>query len=271
VTTKSSIRALGVLDQSGVYAQKVLCLTLGDLHAVRQRGELSEEKSEPIGMQKSAAGIVGTDVPKARTVGRRVHWRLDRGRAPAQQLALPFAERGREVSVGASRTATVVGEERGMERVVARGNLLAVLRRVQRHGGRPGIDGIAVEELPGYLREHWPQRREALLAGTYRPPPVKRVEIPKPGGGVRKLGIPTVLDRFIEQALLQVLQEEWDPTFSESGYGFRPQRSAHQAVGQAQAYIREGYTWVVDIDLEKFFDRVNHNVLLSRLRRRVRD
>ena len=125
---------------------------------------------------------------------------LDRGNAPAQQLELPFAERRGEASVGASGKDTPVGEERLMEQVVERGNLRAALRRVKRNAGSPGIDGMTVEELPGYLREHWPRIREGLLAGTYRPSPVKRVEIPKPGGGVRKLGIPTVLDRFVQQA-----------------------------------------------------------------------
>lgn len=130
---------------------------------------------------------------------------------------------------------------------------------------------MTVDDLGAHLKTHWPTIRAALLAGTSVPQPVRRTEIPKPGGGTRNLGIPTVLDRFIEQALLQVFQEEWDPTFSESSYGFRPKRSVHQAVGQAQAYIQAGSTWVVDIDLEKFFDRVNHDVLLSRVRRRVQD
>jgi RNA-directed DNA polymerase len=158
-----------------------------------------------------------------------------------------------------------------MERVVERGNLLAALRRVRRKGGSPGSDGMTVEELAGYLREHWPQIREALWAGTYRPQPVKRVEIPKPGGGVRKLGGPTVVDRFIQQAVLQVLQPEWDKTFSESSDGFRPGRSAHQAVARAQRYLHAGYSWVVDLDLEKFFARVNHDKLMSRVKERVAD
>jgi RNA-directed DNA polymerase len=196
---------------------------------------------------------------------------LDRGSAPAQQLELPFAERGGEASVGASGTDTPVSEERLMEQVVERGNLLAALRRVKRNAGSPGIDGMTVAALPGYLREHWPRIRAALLAGTYRPQPVKRVEIPKPGGGVRNLGIPTVLDRFIQQALLQVLQPRWDPTFSEGSYGFRPRRSAHQAVAQAQRYLGEGYGWVVDLDLEKFFDRVNQDKLMSLVKERVTD
>jgi RNA-directed DNA polymerase len=140
---------------------------------------------------------------------------LDRGNAPAQQLELPFAERRGEVAVGASGGDTPVGDEGLMERVVERGNLLAALRRVKQNGGSPGIDGMTVEELPGYLGEHWLPIREALLAGTYRPQPVKRVEIPKPGGGVRKLGMPTVLDRFLQQAMLQVWQPEWDTTFSD--------------------------------------------------------
>jgi len=128
-----------------------------------------------------------------------------------------------------------------------------------------------VEELAAYLKEHWPRIREQLLQGVYQPQPVKRVKIPKPGGGERPLGIPTVLDRFIQQAVMQVLQSSWDRTFSEYSYGFRPGRSAHQAVAQAQAYIAQGYGYVVDIDLEKFFDRVNHDILMGLVAKRVKD
>jgi group II intron reverse transcriptase/maturase len=130
---------------------------------------------------------------------------------------------------------------------------------------------MTVEQLPEHLKHHWPGIREQLLSGTYRPQPVKRVEIPKPEGGVRKLGIPTVLDRFIQQAVMQVLQRRWDRTFSEHSYGFRPGRSAHQAVSQAQQYIAGGYRWVVDLDLEKFFDRVNHDRLMAKIAERVSD
>jgi len=154
---------------------------------------------------------------------------------------------------------------------VERSNLLAALRRVRSNGGSPGVDGMTVEALPDYLRRKWPKIREQLLSGTYRPHPVRRVKIPKPGGGVRKLGIPTVLDRFIQQALLQLLQRDWDGTFSGQSYGFRPGRSAHQAVAQAQRYLGAGYSWVVDLDLEQFFDRVNHDKLMSRVRKRVSD
>ena len=158
-----------------------------------------------------------------------------------------------------------------MERVLEGSNLRRAYRQVKRNRGAPGIDGMTVEDLSAHLREHWPTIRDSLLNGTYQPQPVRRVEIPQGGGGVRKLGVPVVVDRFIGQALLQVLQAEWDPTFSKSSYGFRPRRSAHQAVSQAQRYIRSGSTWVVDLDLEKFFDRVNHDVLLARVRRRVSD
>jgi RNA-directed DNA polymerase len=130
---------------------------------------------------------------------------------------------------------------------------------------------MTIDETWSYLREHWPAIRSQLEEGTYRPQPVRRVEIPKPDGGVRKLGIPTVLDRLIQQAVLQVLQPRWDPTFSEHSYGFRPGRSAHQAVAQAQRYVAEGFGWVVDIDLEKFFDQVNHDILMDRVARRVTD
>jgi len=158
-----------------------------------------------------------------------------------------------------------------MEEVGQRENLRKALKRVKKNRGSPGVDGMTVQQLPGYLCEHWPTIKDQLLQGTYKPQPVKRVEIPKPGGGVRRLGIPTVLDRFIQQAVLQVLQKRWDPMFSESSYGFRPDRSAHQAVAQAQTYIAEGYNWVVDIDLEKFFDRVNHDMLMGRVAKRVSD
>jgi RNA-directed DNA polymerase len=158
-----------------------------------------------------------------------------------------------------------------MEEVCERENLKEALRRVKSNKGSPGIDGMTVNELPGYLVEHWPAIREQLLSGTYKPKPVKRVEIPKPDGGVRKLGIPTVLCRFIQQAVMQVLQRQWDSTFSKYSFGFRPGRSAHQAVAQAQEYIAEGRSWCVDLDLEKFFDRVNHDKLMGQIAKRVED
>ncbi|MGB8471960.1 MAG: group II intron reverse transcriptase/maturase, partial [Candidatus Sulfotelmatobacter sp.] len=137
--------------------------------------------------------------------------------------------------------------------------------------GSAGVDGITVNQLTDYLKQHWPVIREQLLSGTYEPKPVRRVEIPKPDGGVRKLGIPTVLDRLIQQAVMQVLQRQWDSTFSDHSYGFRPGRSAHQAVAQAQQYIAAGYGWVIDLDLEKFFDRVNHDKLMAQIANRVED
>lgn len=159
-----------------------------------------------------------------------------------------------------------------IEQVVQRENLVAAHARVVRNGGAPGVDGMTVDELMPYCREHWARIREQLLSGTYRPQPVRRVEIPKPDGqGMRMLGIPTVLDRFIQQALLQVLSPIFDPTFSDASYGFRPGRSTHQAVQRARDYIASGSRWVVDVDLEKFFDRVNHDVLTARVARRVKD
>ena len=157
-----------------------------------------------------------------------------------------------------------------MEEVCERENLREALRRVKANKGSPGVDGMTIDEITEYLKQHWPAIREQLLSGTYEPKPVRRVEIPKPdGGGVRKLGIPTVLDRFIQQAVMQVLQKRWDSTFSEHSYGFRPGRSAHQAVAQAQQYIAAGYNWTVDFDLEKFFDRVNHDKLMGQIAKRV--
>jgi RNA-directed DNA polymerase len=159
-----------------------------------------------------------------------------------------------------------------MEEVCERENLKKALRRVKANKGSAGVDGMTVGEITGYLKQHWPAIREQLLNGTYEPKPVRRVEIPKPdGGGVRKLGIPSVLDRFIQQAVTQVLQGQWDRTFSDHSYGFRPGRSAHQAVAQAQQYIAEGHGWCVDLDLEKFFDRVNHDKLMGQIAKRVED
>jgi RNA-directed DNA polymerase len=158
-----------------------------------------------------------------------------------------------------------------MEAVCDRENLWKALKQVRANKGSAGIDGMTVGKLPGYLARHWPAIREQLLRGMYQPQPVKRVEIPKPDGGVRKLGIPTVLDRFIQQAVMQVLQGQWDRTFSQHSYGFRPGRSAHQAVAAAQQHVAAGYRWVVDIDLEKFFDRVNHDRLMASVAKRVGD
>jgi len=158
-----------------------------------------------------------------------------------------------------------------LSRVLERANLQRALKQVRQKKGAPGIDGMTVDDLPAYLREHWLELRATLVAGTYYPQPVRRVEIPKPDGRMRRLGIPTVLDRFIQQAIAQVISEQWEPHFHSRSYGFRPQRSAHQAVRRLQADIREGKQWVVDLDLEAFFDRVNHDRLMHRLKQHVQD
>ena len=158
-----------------------------------------------------------------------------------------------------------------MEEICERENLKQALQQVKANKGSAGVDGMTVGGITDYLKQHWPAIREQLLSGTYEPKPVRRVEIPKPDGGVRKLGIPTVLDRLIQQAVMQVLQRQWDSTFSDHSYGFRPGRSAHQAVAQAQQYIAAGYGWVIDLDLEKFFDRVNHDKLMGQIAKRVED
>jgi group II intron reverse transcriptase/maturase len=196
----------------------------------------------------------------------------------SKDLELPPEGRGEAPSAGRSaEAASATGENarlgaRGlMEAVVERRNLQLALKRVKQNKGSPGIDGMTVESLPDHLRAHWPALREQLLAGTYQPQPVKRQTIPKSGGGERELGIPTVLDRFIQQALLQVLQPRFDPTFSQHSHGFRPGRRAHDAVREAQRYVQQGRSWVVDVDLEKFFDRVNHDVLMGRLAKRIDD
>jgi len=198
------------------------------------------------------------------------------------QLVLAFTEEGRSEAPKAPREGTETlsakcGTERPasheqlMEEVCERENCWQAYKRVKANKGSPGIDGMSMSDLRDYLKQHWPSIREQLLCGAYQPQPVRRVEIPKPDGGVRKLGIPTVLDRFIQQAVMQVLQRRWDPTFSEHSYGFRPKHSAHQAVTTAQQYIAAGNRWVVDLDLEKFFDRVNHDRLMAAIARRVTD
>ena len=197
-----------------------------------------------------------------------------------KQLDFPDAltgearEAGREEtesSSAASGAKHPARTDRLMEEICEPENLKEALRQVKANKGSAGIDRMTIGELADYLKQHWPAIREQLLSGTYEPKPVCRVEIPKPDGGVRKLGIPIVLDRFIQQAVMQVLQRRWDPTFSNHSYGFRPGRSAHQAVAQAQQYIAQGYGWVVDFDLEKFFDRVQHDKLMGQIAKRVED
>ena len=189
----------------------------------------------------------------------------DRGEAPKVERS---GEAGRAARGGAR---SGVGHECLMELVVGRENCRKALKRVRQNKGSPGVDGMTVGELEAYLWAHWTEIREQLLSGTYQPMPVRRHRIPKSGGGVRELGIPTVLDRFIQQCVLQVLQPIFDPTFSEHSHGFRPGRRAHDAVREAQRYIQEGRRWVVDVDLEKFFDRVNHDVLMGKLENRIGD
>jgi len=189
----------------------------------------------------------------------------DRREAPMTAI------RGSETSMAKPQHENPADTERLMEEICERENCLQALKRVKANKGSPGTDRMTVRQLPGYLKQHWPAIREQLLQGTYQPQPVRRVEIDKPDGGVRKLGVPSVLDRFIQQAVLQVLQKRWDRTFSEHSFGFRPGRSAHQAVARAQQYVGEGYRWVVDLDLEKFFDRVCHDKLMAKIAQRVSD
>ena len=196
----------------------------------------------------------------------------NRGSSPvATRMNSVVGPNGSEEARLAAHDTGCLGASDLLERVLSRPNLQAALKRVRQNKGSPGIDGMSVEELPQYLREHWIELRERLLAGIYQPQAVRRHVIPKSGGGARELGIPTVLDRFIQQALLQVLQPLIDPSFSQHSYGFRPGRRAHEAILAAQTHIRNGNCWVVDVDLEKFFDRVNHDVLMGRLARRIAD
>ncbi len=196
-----------------------------------------------------------------------------KGACPREEVVKPQGTTGGP-SIFPAQSGASPCEDRNsglMEQVVARGNMLAALKRVERNGGAPGVDGIPTERLRDQIRAQWQSIREQLLAGTYRPKPVRRVQIPKPGGGKRLLGIPTAMDRLIQQALLQVLTPIFDPQFSEASYGFRPGRKAHDAVKKARQYVEEGYQWAVDLDIEKFFDRVNHDLLMARVARKVTD
>ena len=179
-----------------------------------------------------------------------------------------LSEAERDEARLARQEAEGLGREDLLTQALARGNLVKAWKRVKANRGSAGVDGLTVQETGGYLKAHWPRIKEQLQSGSYRPQPVRRVQIPKSGGGLRELGIPTVTDRLIQQALLQVMQARIDPTFSDHSYGFRPGRRAHDAVLQAQRHVQEGWQVVVDVDLEKFFDRVNHDVLMDRLSKR---
>ena len=192
--------------------------------------------------------------------------------AESRREAPRAAEQGTETHMAKRKSESLAGTERLMEEVCERENCKQALQRVKANKGSPGVEGRTVDELSEYLKQHGLKIGEQLRSGTYQPQPVRRVEIPKPeGSGMRKLGIPCVLDRFVQQVVLQVLQKRWDPTFSEHSHGFRPGRSAKQAVHKAQQYIAEGYRWGVDLDLEKFFDRVNHDRLFAAVAERVAD
>ena len=244
------------------------------------RSRLAPERATRKRREKSAeAVVVASSDEGPNGLESETSVRLE-GTSPqmSRQLELPFESRGEAPRVERSEeapTATHGNERAGtsdlMGRVLSRPNLEAALKRVRKNKGSPGIDGMTVDELPDHLRRHWPELREQLRAGTYQPSPVKEQQIPKSSGGVRKLGIPTVLDRFIQQALLQVLQPMFDSGFSEHSHGFRPGRRAHDAVCEAQRYVQQGRRWVVDVDLEQFFDRVQHDVLMGRLAKRIGD
>src|ERR1700739_4981922 len=234
------------------------------------RGRISCASSEgPNGPRKGIKGATSTQRDPTTDKRQKNQYRL--ALAEESRGAPPMASVGGTESELAERTAESPATEQWMEAVCEQENCKQALRRVKANKGSPGIDGMTVEQLSGHLKEHWPAIRKQLLSGAYKPQPVRRVEIPKPDGGVRKLGIPTVLDRFIQQAVMQVLQRSWDGTFSKHSYGFRPGESQHQAVEQAHQYHPEGYRWVVALDLEKLFDRVNHDRLLAKIAERVSD
>jgi RNA-directed DNA polymerase len=233
----------------------------------------SKESAEAV---VAARGLSG-EGPNEKEDKATVDLESARHQKASEQLELPLSGKGEARPAEGSGEARPAGHGNVgpgsdlMEEVVVRSNLEAAYRRVKSNKGSPGVDGLTVEELGRYLAHHWQDLREQLLRGTYQPKAVRKQEIPKDGGGVRELGIPCVVDRFIQQAILQVLPRRFDATFSEHSYGFRPGRSAHDAVCASQRHIQDGKTWVVDVDLEKFFDRVNHDVLMGRLSQRISD
>lgn len=236
-------------------------------------GGLSRTKARTVPIPTQRGGLKARAIKRLTLVGEQqqksqyslVFDEDDKGEAPKGH------DGGTEAPSATDTSERPADDEYLMEKVCEPANIQAALKHVMHNKGAPGADGMAVEKLPAHLETHWPAIRNRLLTGTYRPQPVRRVEIPKPGGGVRKLGIPTALDRLIQQAVLQVLQPRWDGTFSDNSFGFRPGRSAHQAVARAQSYIEQGYGTVVDLDLEKFFDKVNHDILMSLVAKRESD
>ncbi len=270
-----SVAMMTLFGKCGGCGAKVDALTRGDLPSCPNGTTASARKPE---------GSAEVSRGHSRTADRSERPNESRRGRPAgfavvetQQLSLWDRRPGSE-SPGATVRQTTAAETESdpaatlvMEEVVRKENLEQALKQVVANKGGPGIDGMTVNELKPYLKAHWPDLKARLLDGRYKPQPIKAVDIPKPGGGTRRLGIPTVLDRFIQQAILQVMVPVYDPTFSPHSYGFRPGRNAHQAIRQAQAYFQEGYNWVVDIDMEKFFDRVNHDLLMGRIARRVMD
>ena len=248
----------------------------GEVSPCARKGD-AEERSE-----KSAEAVVSAPSGAGKGPNRKesetaMSLESEKRQKP-EQMELPLEYSGESTNIrrsGETLTAANGNERSGtdhlMEEVVESGNVYRAIKRVRKNKGSPGTDGMTVDELPGYLAKHWEELRGQLLAGTYQPKPVKRWELKKEDGGVRVLGIPCVVDRFIQQAMLQVLQPRFDPTFSQHSYGFRPGRGAHDAVNAAQRLIQEGRRWVVDVDLEKFFDRVNHDVLMGRLAKRITD
>lgn len=219
-------------------------------------------------MEKSAEGIVGGAPAEGPNDERQRNVTKRDGNASDHPSHRAAATPRDELAAGSSRQPESIHNPALLAHLLDRANLQRALKQVRQNQGAPGIDGMTVDELPDYLRHHWPEIRAQLEEGTYRPQPVKRVEIPKPDGKTRPLGIPTVLDRFIQQAIAQVISAQWEPHFHHHSYGFRPGRSAHQAVREVQANIRAGHGWVVDMDLQAFFDRVNHDRLVARLKQR---
>ena len=270
-----SVAMMTLFGKYGGCGAKVDALTRGDLPSCPKGTTASVRKPEGAAEVSRGHSRTGdrSEGPNESRRGRPAGFAV----VEMQQLSLWDRLPGSE-SPGATVRQTTAAETEPdpaativMEEVVRKENLEQALKQVAANKGGPGVDGMTVDELKHYLKAHWPDLKAQLLDGRYKPQPIKAVDIPKPGGGTRRLGIPTVLDRFIQQAILQVMVPVYDPTFSPHSYGFRPGRNAHQAIRQAQAYIQEGYNWVVDIDLEKFFDRVNHDILMGRIARRIMD